>query len=90
MMEDRDEPSVDRLAELTFGTRSSYGLYDLRQDPRQRRNAATESLQAKRASVLDARLMAHLAYPDDPRPPRSADTAGLLLRRKKGHSRLVS
>ena len=67
MMENRGDPSVDRLAELAFGTRPGHELYDLRTDPGQLRNVATEPALADQAKALDARLMAHLADTGDPR-----------------------
>ena len=60
MMENRGDPSVDRLAELAFGTRPGHELYDLREDPGQLRNVATEPALADQAKTLDAQLMAHL------------------------------
>ena len=67
MMENRDDPTVDRLAELAFGTRPGHELYDLRKDPGQLRNVATEPALADQAKELDGQLMAHLAETGDPR-----------------------
>ena len=67
MMENRDDPSVDRLAELAFGTRAEHELYDLREDPGQLRNIAAEPAVADRLDALRNRLMKHLADTGDPR-----------------------
>ena len=66
MMENRGDPSVDRLAELAFGTRPGHELYDVREDPGQLRNVATEPALAGQAKALDPQLMAHLADTGDP------------------------
>ena len=67
MMENRDDPVVDRLAELSFGTRSEHELYDLRADPSQMRNIAAEPAAADRLEALRGRLMKRLADTGDPR-----------------------
>ena len=67
MMENRDDPVVDRLAELSFGTRSEHELYDLREDPSQTRNIAAEPAAADRLEALRDRLMKRLADTGDPR-----------------------
>ena len=67
MMENRDDPTVDRLAELAFGTRPGHELYDLRKNPGQLRKVATEPALADKAKELDGQLMAHLAETGDPR-----------------------
>ena len=41
MMENRGDPSVNRLAELAFGTRPGHELYDVRTDPGQLCDIAT-------------------------------------------------
>ena len=58
---------MDRLAELAFGPRPGHELYDLRTDPGQLRNVATEPALAGQAKALDTQLMAHLADTGDPR-----------------------
>ena len=67
MMENRDDPVVDRLAELSFGTRSEHELYDLREDPSQLRNIAAEPASASVLETLRDRLTKHLADTGDPR-----------------------
>ncbi len=67
MMENRDDPSVDRLAELAFGTRPAHELFDLQEDPGQLRNIAADAGAADTLHELDDRLMAHLAATKDPR-----------------------
>lgn len=67
MMENRDDPAVDRLAELAFGTRSEHELYDLREDPGQLRNIAAEPGMASELEALRDRLMEQLASTGDPR-----------------------
>ena len=67
MMENRDDPAVDRLAELAFGSRSEHELYDLREDPGQLRNIAAEPGVASELEALRDRLMERLASTGDPR-----------------------
>ncbi len=67
MMENREDPAVDRLSELSFGTRAEHELYDLREDPGQLRNIAAEPSVADRLEALRDRLMKHLADTGDPR-----------------------
>ncbi len=67
MMENRDDPAVDRFSELAFGTRSQHELYDLRDDPGQLRNIAAEHRAANRLKSLSDRLMKRLAETGDPR-----------------------
>ena len=67
MMENRDDPVVDRFAELAFGTRAEHELYDLRADPGQLRNIAAEPAAADHLTALRDRLMKRLADTGDPR-----------------------
>ena len=67
MMENRDDPAVDALAELAFGTRPEHELYDLRSDPGQLRNIAADRTAAGTLESLRARLMKRLADTGDPR-----------------------
>ena len=67
MMENREDPTVDRLAELAFGTRSEHELYDLREDPGQLRNIAAEPGMASELKARRDRLMRRLADTGDPR-----------------------
>lgn len=67
MMENRDDPAVDRFAELAFGTRAEHELYDLRADPGQLRNIAAEPAAADQLKALRDRLMTRLADTGDPR-----------------------
>lgn len=67
MMDERDDVTVDRLAELAFGTRPEHELYDLRNDPGQLTNIAAEPAAAERVKALRERLMKRLAETGDPR-----------------------
>ena len=67
MMESRGEPGIDRLAELSFGTRPENELYDLRSDPGQLNNLAGQSSAQQLVGQLRNRLMDHLAATGDPR-----------------------
>ena len=67
MMENRDDPAVDRFAELAFGTRPEHELYDLRMDSGQLRNIAAEPAAADQLKALRNRLMKRLAETGDPR-----------------------
>ena len=67
MMENRDDPVVDHLAELSFGTRPGHELYEVKKAPAQMRNIATDPAMAKTAKKLGDRLMKYLAATDDPR-----------------------
>jgi len=67
MMENRDDPTVDRLSELAFGTRPAHELYDLRRDPGQLHNVASEPATAEALHTLSERLMRHLRDTGDPR-----------------------
>ena len=67
MMESRGEPGIDRLAELSFGTRPENELYDLASDPGQLNNLAGEPSAQQLVGQLRDRLMDHLAETGDPR-----------------------
>ena len=67
MMESRGEPGIDRLAELSFGTRPENELYDLRSDPGQLNNLAGQPSAQQLVGQLRDRLMDHLAATGDPR-----------------------
>jgi len=67
MMEHRDDPAVDRLSELAFGTRPEHELYDIGSDPGQLTNIAGKPSAAKQLNVMQGRLMKHLAATGDPR-----------------------
>ena len=67
MMESRGEPGIDRLAELSFGTRPENELYDLRSDPGQLNNLAGRPEARPIVERLRDRLMDHLAATGDPR-----------------------
>ena len=67
MMESRDEPEIDHLAELSFGTRPEHELYDLRSDPGQLNNLASDVASQPVLEQLRDRLMDHLAATGDPR-----------------------
>ena len=67
MMESRGEPGIDRLAELSFGTRPENEFYDLRTDPGQLNNLAGRPEARRLVEQLRDRLMDHLAATGDPR-----------------------
>ena len=67
MMESRGEPGIDRLAELSFGTRPENELYDLASDPGQLNNLAGQPSAQPLIGQLRDRLMHHLAETGDPR-----------------------
>jgi len=67
MMDHRDDPVVDRLAELAFGTRPENELYDLRRDPGQLNNIAGQPAAAKPTKMMRDRLMKYLTDTGDPR-----------------------
>lgn len=67
LMEHRDDPAVDRLAELAFGTRPAHELYDLSNDPGQLNNVAADPRYADQLAQLSTSLMHHLAATGDPR-----------------------
>jgi N-sulfoglucosamine sulfohydrolase len=69
----RDEPQVGALYELAAGKRPERELYDLRNDPYQLRNVASEGKYAEAAKGLDAQLMAELQATGDPRAGGGGD-----------------
>jgi N-sulfoglucosamine sulfohydrolase len=67
MMQHRDQPGVDRLAELAFGMRPGDELYDLKNDPGQLRNVADNPEYKSLLEKLKSQLMSELASTGDPR-----------------------
>jgi len=67
MMQHRDEPEVKKLFELGFGKRPAEELYDIRKDPAQLNNIASDPKYAEVKAKLSAALMAELAATKDPR-----------------------
>jgi uncharacterized sulfatase len=69
----RDEPAVKPLYELAAGKRPERELYDLRKDPFQTRNVASQADYAPIVKRLDAQLMAELKASGDPRASGGGD-----------------
>jgi arylsulfatase A-like enzyme len=67
MLENSDDTEIQRLFELAFAKRPAEELYDLRQDPGQLNNVATEPAYALRKNELSALLMDELKRTGDPR-----------------------
>ncbi|MBW3622342.1 MAG: sulfatase-like hydrolase/transferase [Armatimonadetes bacterium] len=67
MMEHRDDPGVQRLFDLAFGKRPAEELYDLRKDPYQMRNVASDTGYAKTARGLRSDLDGWMKRIKDPR-----------------------
>ena len=63
----RDDPKVNRFAELAFGHRPKVELYDLRNDPDQFRNVADDPAYAKIKRRLSKQLESELINGGDPR-----------------------
>ena len=67
MLKHRDEPAVKPLFDLAFAQRPAEELYDLRTDPDQLHNVATDSRHtATKARLVDA-LVLELLATQDPR-----------------------
>ncbi len=67
MMDHRGDPAVANLFELGFGKRPADELYDLRNDPAELRNLASDSSRAEIKARLAAELEAQLKSWRDPR-----------------------
>jgi arylsulfatase A-like enzyme len=68
VVETRDQDAEhQRLYELSFGLRPAEELYDLKEDPGQLRNVASDPEYAETRKELEARLMAELRETRDPR-----------------------
>ena len=67
MVTHRGDPGVKPLYALAAGKRPDREIYDLRKDPFQMNNVATESSYAEPVKRLDAQLMAALKTSGDPR-----------------------
>ena len=81
MMESRGEPGIDRLAELSFGTRPENELYDLRSDPGQLNNLAgqpsAQQIVGAASRSADGPSRGHRRSPG-PGPPRALGLLPLL------------
>jgi uncharacterized sulfatase len=75
MIAHRAETAVKPLFDLAFGKRPAEELYDLRRDPDQMRNVATDPAYEKRKTELAARLMNVLRATEDPRLTDAFDRA---------------
>jgi N-sulfoglucosamine sulfohydrolase len=67
MLEHGNDPGVKRLFDLAVAKRPAEELYDLRKDPDQFHNVASDPFYAKVRDDLAARLMAELKATNDPR-----------------------
>jgi len=67
MMEHRDDPQVRPLFALAFEKRPAEELYDLRKDPHQLRNVASDPSYADARRKLEASLLAEFKATGDPR-----------------------
>jgi N-sulfoglucosamine sulfohydrolase len=67
MMENRDALTVSHCFELGFGMRPGEELYDLKRDPGQLNNVASQPVAADATRQLRGRLMQHLIATADPR-----------------------
>ena len=69
----RDDPQVQPLFDLTLNLRPEEELYDLRRDPEQQNNVASEDNYAAKRSELSSRLMSVLEITTDPRLTNAFD-----------------
>lgn len=67
MMDHRDDPSVANLFELGFGKRPAEELYDLRSDPAELHNVASDPTRAQVKARLSSELDSQLKSWNDPR-----------------------
>ena len=67
MLKHRDQPAVRPLFELAFAQRPAEELYDLRNDPDQLHNVATDSRHTAAKARLAEALMSELKATKDPR-----------------------
>jgi len=67
LYENRNDPTLRPLFELSFGRRPAEELYDLRQDPDQMRNVAGQPAYADEQRRLSAGLLQRLRETGDPR-----------------------
>lgn len=67
MLEHRDAPEIRPLFDLGFGKRPAEELYDLRNDPYQMRNVASEAAFAVIKKQLSQALQTYLSETGDPR-----------------------
>lgn len=73
MMDHRGDPAVANLFELGFGKRPAEELYDLRKDPAEQRNLASDPAMAKVKARLSAELDNQLKEWRDPRAAGGGD-----------------
>ncbi len=67
MMEHRDDAQVKPLFDLAFEKRPAEELYDLRSDPHQLQNVASDPAYADTRKKLESSLLAELRATGDPR-----------------------
>ncbi len=67
LIEHRDEPGMKFYFDFAFGRRPAEELYDLRTDPHQMKNLATDGAYAKQRAQLSERLQSVLKETGDPR-----------------------
>jgi uncharacterized sulfatase len=63
----RNDPEIKPLYDLIYGKRPAEELYDLRKDPDQMRNVATDPSYAAAKESFSQRLMSVLEHTNDPR-----------------------
>jgi arylsulfatase A-like enzyme len=67
LIEHRDDPAVKRFYDLAFAKRPAEELYDLRKDPDQLTNVASQPEYAKTRDEMREKLLAELKATKDPR-----------------------
>ncbi len=67
LLKHREEPAIRPLFALAFGKRPAEELYDLREDPDQMRNVASEEAYSEARDRLSRQLTAYLEETGDPR-----------------------
>lgn len=67
LVANRNDPKWKSYYELAYGKRPREELYDLKKDPHQVKNVATDPKYAKRRAELETQLLAELKRTNDPR-----------------------
>lgn len=67
IIEHREEPEMAKYFQIAFGRRPAEELYDLRKDPHQMTNVATDKAYAETLAELEGRLLGVLRETGDPR-----------------------
>lgn len=67
LIEHRDDPGMKPYFDFAFGRRPAEELYDLRSDPHQMKNVATDGVYTETRELLSERLMSVLSQTGDPR-----------------------